>query len=125
MIGIREFYEKDGKALPGKKVSSTQADVQRNAMILTRAKGISMTVDQYVSFMELMPDIERVLKSKGVTVPRPQFSGIASSSKPAEDEDEGGGDSEEEDDQSTKHKGKLDKFKMKKNHEATSDEDDG
>lgn len=86
-----------------------------------------MTVEQYTAFIELLPDIEQTLKSKGFNVPRPRFDKTASL-----DNGEDGGDGEEEDvagadesgDSPSEHKGKLDKFKMKKNHEATSDEEE-
>ena len=84
-----------------------------------------MTVEQYTAFVELMPDIERVLKSKGLKAPRPQYD-KSSTTKEPDDELEASDEVEEEDERevSSKHKGKLEKFKMKKNHEATSDEED-
>lgn len=89
-----------------------------------------MTIEQYTAFLELVPDIERVLSSKGIDVPRPQFDGAPSSK---EDDEAGDEEGEEDDDEagengeakpSKKHKVALDRFKMKKNHEATSDEDE-
>jgi hypothetical protein len=56
MVSIREYYEKDKQELPGK-------------------KGISMTIDQFNSFIRLLPDIETTLSEKGETVPRPTYAG--------------------------------------------------
>lgn len=71
MIGVREFYEKDGEALPGK-------------------KGISMTVEQFDTIVRLLPQLERELKGKGLALERPDYEGAAEAS--------GGKDEEEEDD---------------------------
>ncbi|KAF4308637.1 putative RNA polymerase II transcriptional protein [Botryosphaeria dothidea] len=56
MVSIREYYEKDGKDLPGK-------------------KGISLTLDQYNALVELLPDVEAALARKGEAVKRPNFEG--------------------------------------------------
>lgn len=71
-------------------------------------------MDQYKTFIGLLPEIERVLESRGIQVPRPQYD------KPQNDGDADGGDSDEGD-KSTKRNGK----RSKPNHEATSDEDEG
>ncbi|QSZ31721.1 hypothetical protein DSL72_001288 [Monilinia vaccinii-corymbosi] len=49
LINIREFYEKDGKLLPGK-------------------KGISLTIDQYKNLLRSIPQINANLKKKGIDV---------------------------------------------------------
>ncbi|KAK4613719.1 Putative RNA polymerase II transcriptional coactivator [Fulvia fulva] len=111
MINIRESYEKDGKALPGK-------------------QGVSLNIHQYKAFVELLPQIESSLGAKGIEVPRPQYGGD-SSAKSVEVEDDDAAkvnvnDEEEAEEEPVKpSKSKLDKFKLKPNHEATSDEDDG
>lgn len=73
-MNIREYYQADGKWLPGK-------------------KGISMTVEQYSALISIMPQIEDLLSEKGENVPRPKFEVVA----PARDEDEEDGDGEDED----------------------------
>ncbi|MCJ1434791.1 hypothetical protein MMC27_004161 [Xylographa pallens] len=94
MVSVREYYEKDGRSLPGK-------------------KGISMPIAQLSSLIALLPHIETVLKSKGETLPRPEYDkvdagvrggGGGKANKWAEvtDEADGGG---------------------KKNFEATSEEE--
>jgi len=47
LIGIREYYEKDGEHLPGK-------------------KGISLTVDQYKAFLKAIPEINAHLSELGI-----------------------------------------------------------
>lgn len=112
MVGIREFYEKDGKVLPGKKASSPR-DAYYTAGTDKLLQGISLSIDQYKTFISLLPEIERVLESKGVQVPRPQYD---APSKSNEDDGEGASTSKA----LSKRNGKT----SKPNHEATSDEDE-
>ncbi|KAH8685922.1 transcriptional Coactivator p15-domain-containing protein [Tricladium varicosporioides] len=49
LINIREYYEKDGDWLPGK-------------------KGISLTVEQYTSLLAAIPEINANLKSAGEAI---------------------------------------------------------
>ena len=94
-------------------------------------QGISLSIEQYTALIEILPDIERVLKSKGIEVPRPQYGKATTKAVDEEEEeevdDEEVDDEEDDDDEeveTSKSKGKLDKFKLKSNHEATSDEDE-
>ncbi|KAI9899994.1 hypothetical protein N3K66_004256 [Trichothecium roseum] len=48
-INIREYYEKDGKTLPGK-------------------KGISLSVEQYTALLKVVPAINAALKEKGFVI---------------------------------------------------------
>jgi hypothetical protein len=102
MVNIREFYEKDGKALPGK-------------------AGINLPLEQFTTFLSLLPQILKELESKGHTIEMPSFDGSAIK-KSEVDEDE-----QEEEEEKEKEKPKKPKkpTKSKKsNIEATSDEEE-
>merc|ERR1711977_720864 len=49
LISLREFYEKDGKFLPG-------------------SKGLSLTIDQYKNLLNAIPTINKQLKGLGIDV---------------------------------------------------------
>ncbi|KAI9848415.1 MAG: hypothetical protein M1837_000210 [Sclerophora amabilis] len=102
MVNIREYYEKDGKNLPGK-------------------KGISLPIEQYAAFVALLPHVETVLKEKGEDVPRPVY-GDSSEAEGADD-----GDEPENVVERTVKKGNAGNSLNggKKNFEATSDEEEG
>jgi hypothetical protein len=53
LISVREYYEKDGKTLPG--------------------KGISLTSDQLSTFILALPEISAELEEQGVSIPRPDY----------------------------------------------------
>ncbi|OOF92292.1 hypothetical protein ASPCADRAFT_133360 [Aspergillus carbonarius ITEM 5010] len=55
MISIREYYEKDGQELPGK-------------------KGIALPVEQFSSLVSLLPDIESALQASGESISRPNYA---------------------------------------------------
>ncbi|EGD94694.1 hypothetical protein TESG_02202 [Trichophyton tonsurans CBS 112818] len=99
LVNVREYYEKDGQELPGK-------------------KGISMTLEQFNSLVTLLPEISAVIEQKGGNVTRPDFSGSAAT---AGEEDEEMSDVDEE---KSKSNSKAKKPSPTKNFEATSDEDD-
>lgn len=78
--------------------------------------------------LDILPDIEAVLKAKGHTVPRPKYDGKPSAEESTAEEEDGDEHEEEQEevtDEKPQPSGRLDRFKMKPNHEATSDEDDG
>jgi hypothetical protein len=99
MINIREYYEKDGQSLPGK-------------------KGISLLLDQFGQLVTLLPHIEAVLKGKGESLPRPKYGNLEVEES---GEEEGEGDGMEDEDGG--EKGKYGKG-SKKNFEETSEEEE-
>lgn len=75
----------------------------------------------------MLPEIEKALKAKGISMPRPKYDGVESEGeeKGEDEEAEGKVDAASEDEEVSKpvKAGKLDKFKHRANFEATSDED--
>ncbi|TEY71371.1 hypothetical protein BOTCAL_0094g00150 [Botryotinia calthae] len=122
LINIREFYEKDGNVLPGK-------------------KGISLTVDQYKNFLKSIPQINANLKKKGIDV-GPEEEETEEGEEDEEEEELVDDDEEEKEavetdseaDKKSKsknkkvkptaQKGKKGKKGKKQNIEATSDEEE-
>ncbi|OCK73584.1 PC4-domain-containing protein [Lepidopterella palustris CBS 459.81] len=91
-INIREYYEKDGKALPGK-------------------KGIMLPPDQFSALISALPQIEKSLMKKGEQVPRPNYEDIGSKSSAEQevedDDDEGEADENEDEDDVPRSKKKV------------------
>ncbi|KAK5094190.1 hypothetical protein LTR70_004238 [Exophiala xenobiotica] len=96
MISIREYYEKDGNWLPGK-------------------KGISMTLEQYGALMGVLPAVDRELRRGGVEdLPRPDYS---TSEDYGAVKDEPEDETEASEEEEAAGGGRA-------NHEATSDEEE-
>ncbi|EEH08666.1 conserved hypothetical protein [Histoplasma capsulatum G186AR] len=70
LVSVREYYEKDGQELPGK-------------------KGISMPLDQFNTLIQLIPNVETAIKEKGGSLDRPNYvdgeSKESSGSNPAQE----------------------------------------
>ncbi|KAJ6180304.1 ssDNA-binding transcriptional regulator [Penicillium mononematosum] len=65
-VNVREYYEKDGQELPGKKGR--------------------LIVDQFAAIVSLLPEIEKALKENGETLPRPIYSAEGGQSDQGEQE---------------------------------------
>ena len=115
-------------------------------ILISNLQGISLNIEQFTAFIDQLPEIEKVLKAKGITIPRPEYGGARVSPK-AEDQEENDEENdeeeveEEEEEEEVKKPGKaskasdraedmrpvaaskLDRFRHRANHEATSDED--
>lgn len=100
MVNIREFYEKDGKALPGK-------------------AGINLPLEQFTTFLSLLPQVLKELESRGHTIEMPSVDRGSTSVK--KDDDEVGGEEEETE---KAEKAKKSTKSRKSNIEATSDEEE-
>jgi hypothetical protein len=119
--------------------TSQQTDI---TLILDVFQGISLNIDQFTAFIEQLPEIEKALKAKGITIPRPEYGGARASPKIEEQVEENEEEEEEEEEEEAAKKptkaveasedeedakpvgkSKLDRFKHRANHEATSDED--
>ncbi|KAH7010957.1 putative RNA polymerase II transcriptional coactivator [Macrophomina phaseolina] len=70
MVSIREYYEKDGKDLPGKKVASPSLSTKYSALV------------------ELLPEVETALSKKGESVKRSVYDGLSVKDNRDSDEDE-------------------------------------
>ena len=103
-------------------------------LFLTHFQGTALNTEQLNAVITLLPELESVLKSKGFKdIARPDYANASKKSVDDEDDEEeeeavesGADEGEEVEAPSKKSKNKLDKFKhkTKKNHEASSDEDD-
>ena len=115
MVNIREFYEKDGKCLPGKKVLVTFVlmVIFRDKSFTDMEKGISLTLEQYRRLLCYVPAINDELRNKGENVSLPELQN---------ENGNGNGLDNSSDKKDLSPKGSI---VEKKNFEAISEEDEG
>lgn len=70
-----------------------------------------MPMDQFSSFITVLPEIEAVLRESGQTIPRPDYAGVGSAPDESDGSEEDSGDDSKD-------------AASRKNIEATSDEDE-
>jgi hypothetical protein len=110
-------------------------------ILISNLQGISLNIEQFTAFIDQLPEIEKVLKAKGITIPRPEYGGARVSPKAEDQEENDEEEVEKEEEEEVKKPGKaskasdraedmrpvaaskLDRFRHRANHEATSDED--
>ena len=113
MIGIREYYPKDGEMLPGAKVCLHLTRPSIAADNTSCHQGISLPIDQFNQIMSILPEVETALIARGQTVERPTYDGEQPAPTKAA-----------EDDGAKEDPGSKSRKSEKKNFEATSDEED-
>ena len=64
LVNIREYYEKDGQTLPGKKVLS-QSTFSLLRPSLTPRQGISLSIEQYRALIKFIPEINAQIRKEG------------------------------------------------------------
>lgn len=106
----------------------------RPVRVLIFIQGISLSIEQFNALVELLPQIEDSLKSKGEPVSRPSYGGTTTTTTepPSDSNDKSAEDNNEVDQagengpvEPQQNSNKLEKFKYtRKNHEATSDEEE-
>ncbi|MCJ1468762.1 hypothetical protein MMC07_007392 [Pseudocyphellaria aurata] len=105
-VDLREFYDKEGEMLPGK-------------------KGISLTLDQFNAVVSFLPYIETVLANKygEKNLTRPDYSSRVDGSDGETSDQVRDKDVEEEQEEEEDDEAKVDARPRKKNFEATSEEE--
>ena len=89
-------------------------------------KGISLSIDQFTAVLDILPALESMLRSRGITIPRPEYDRAKVAPGTTQDDDDHGAGAEDVDEApiEVKSTSKLSKFMHKANHDATSDEDE-
>ena len=120
LISVREFYEKDGELLPGKKVGleglSSSSPSHPSIVCSPWSQGISLSMPQYTALISHLPEIESALSARGESVDRPRYNG--DNGRRAQSSPE-----KKRDDESNEDGNAVSEGKDRKNYEATSESD--